>query len=60
MFKEKLGDRLWGIDPANDKAYEVVSWEKFVAHKDFNVYFILVSLNFGTEENVEQQIAKSY
>ena len=58
LFKEKLGDRLWGIDPANDKADEVVSWEKFVAHKDFNVYFILGSLNFGTEENVEQQIAK--
>ena len=58
LFKEKLGDRLWGIDPANDKADEVVSWEKFVSHKPFNVYFILGSLNFGTEEQVEEQIAK--
>ena len=58
LFKKKLGDRLWGIDPANDKADEVVSWEKFVSHKPFNVYLILGSLNFGTEEQVEEQIAK--
>ena len=58
LFKEKLGDRLWGIDPANDKADEVVSWEKFVSHKPFNVYLILGSLNFGTEEIVEAQVSK--
>ena len=48
LFKEKLGDRLWGIDPANDKADEVVSWEKFVSHKPFNVYLILGSLKYKT------------
>ena len=58
LFKKRLGDKIYGIDPANDKADEVVSWEQFVPHKEFNVYFILGSLNFGTEENVEQQIAK--
>ena len=58
LFKEKLGDRLWGIDPANDKADEIVSLENYTPQRDFNVYFILGSLNFGTEENVEQQIAK--
>jgi len=58
LFKEKLGDRLWGIDPANDKADEVVSWDQFVAHKDFNVYLILGALNFGTEKNVEAQVSK--
>ncbi len=58
LFKEKLGDRVWGIDPANDKADEQVSFEQFVAHRDFNVYLALGSLNFGTEEEVEKQIAK--
>jgi hypothetical protein len=58
LFKEKLGDRLYGIDPANDNADEVVSWEDYEPHKKFNVYFALGSLNFGTEQEVEFQIAK--
>jgi hypothetical protein len=58
LFKERLGEMIYGIDPANDKADKVVSWEDYKLHKEFNVYFILGSLNFGTEENVEQQLAK--
>lgn len=58
LFKEKLGDRVWGIDPSNEKADEQVTWEMFVAHRDFNVYLILGSLNFGTEQEVEKQVAK--
>jgi len=58
LFKEKLGDRLWGIDPSNDKADEQETWERFVSHKDFNVYLALGSLNFGTEEQVEAQVKK--
>lgn len=58
LFKEKFGDRLYGIDPANDKADEVVSWEDYKPHKKFNVYFALGSLNFGTEQEVEHQVSK--
>jgi hypothetical protein len=58
LFKEKLGDRLYGIDPANNLADEVVSWEDYVPKQEFNVYLALGSLNFGTEEEVEAQIVK--
>ena len=58
LFKKHFGNRLYGIDPANNKADQVIAWEDYKPHKEFNVYFILGSLNFGTEENVEQQIAK--
>ena len=58
LFKERLGDKVYGIDPANDKADEVVSWEDYQPHKEFNVYFALGSLNFGSEEQVEKQVAK--
>ena len=29
LFKEKLGDRVWGIDPANDNADQKISWEDY-------------------------------
>ena len=58
LFKEKLGNRLWGIDPANDKADQVIAWEDYKPHKEFNVFFILGSFNFGHEKYVESQIAK--
>jgi hypothetical protein len=58
LFKEKLGDRLYGIDPANDCADEVVSWEDYVPKQRFNVYLALGSLNFGEEHEVEAQIKK--
>ena len=58
LFKEKLGDRLWGIDPANNKADQIIAWEDYVPHKKFNVFFILGSINFGDETYIESQIAK--
>ena len=58
LFKERLGDRLYGIDPAIAEADEVVSWEDYVPKQEFNVYLALGSLNFGTEEEVEAQIKK--
>ena len=58
LFKERLGDRLYGIDPAFAEADEVVSWEDYVPKQEFNVYLALGSLNFGTEEEVEAQIKK--
>ena len=59
LFKEKLGDRLWGIDPANDKADEVVGIMEFKTNKQWNVVFALGSLNFGTIEDVEPQVEKA-
>ena len=63
LFKEKLGDRVWGIDPANDKADQMISWEDYTplaraGHPAFNVYLEIGSLNFGTEQEVEAQIKK--
>ena len=58
LFKKKLGNRLWGIDPANDKADQVIAWEDYKPHKEFNVFFILGSINFGDEKYVESLVAK--
>lgn len=58
LFKEKLGDRLWGIDPANDKADEMVSLENYTPQRNSNVYFILGSLNFGDQKEIETQLQK--
>jgi len=38
LFKEKLGDRVYGIDPANPKADEMVTWEDYIPQKNFNIY----------------------
>ena len=63
LFKDKLGDRVYGIDPANDKADQMIAWEDYTpiaraGRSRFNVYFALGSLNFGTEQEVEAQIKK--
>ena len=58
LFKKHFGNRLYGIDPANNKADQVIAWEDYKPHKEFNVFFILGSINFGDEKYVESQIAK--
>ena len=58
LFKDKLKQQIHGIDPYNVLADELVSWEDYVPSKEFNVYFVLGSLNFGAEEVVERQVAK--
>ena len=58
LFKKHFGNRLYGIDPANNKADQVIAWEDYKPHKKFNVFFILGSINFGDEKYVESQIAK--
>ena len=58
LFKQKLGHRLWGIDPANKNADEMISWQNYIPHTDFNVYLALGSINFGDHQNVEFQVAK--
>ena len=58
LYKEKLGDRLWGIDVVNKKADQVISWEDYKPHMDFTVYFILGAFNWGSEEQIEAQVSK--
>ena len=58
LFKKHFGNRLYGIDPANNKADQVIAWEDYKLHKKFNVFFVLGSINFGHEKYVESQIAK--
>ena len=57
-LKEKLGDQVYGIDPAFDQADEKISWEDYEPTQDFNVFLCLGSLNFGTTEEVETQLQK--
>ena len=58
LFKPHLQDRLYGIDPANDNADEVVSIEDFTSDKKFDVILCLGSINFGPIETIEKQINK--
>ena len=55
LFKPIFGDRLYGIDPANINADDIVSIEDFKTDEQWDVLFILGSLNFGTEEEVFTQ-----
>ena len=58
-YFKKLIPNLVGIDPAFDEADYRVSLEEFVlTNKDkFNVAFCLGSINFGSKENIENQIS---
>lgn len=57
-LKERLGEQVYGIDPAFDQADKLVTWEDYKPHKEFNVYLCLGSLNFGTTAEVEKQLQK--
>ena len=59
LFKPHLGIKLYGIDPANDKADEVVGIMEFNWRKKWDVILALGSLNFGTIEDVEPQVEKA-
>lgn len=58
LFKPHLGDRLYGIDPANDNADEVVDIENFKSNKKWDVLLCLGSINFGDYETIDKQIEK--
>lgn len=49
---------LVGIDPAFDEADVKCTIEEFSTHELFDVALCLGSINFGTSERIEQQIAK--
>lgn len=58
LFKPHLGDNLWGIDPANDCADEIVSIEDFEPKEVYDAALCLGSLNFGSRDVVFGQTAK--
>jgi len=47
---------LYGIDPYNKEADEMVRFEDYIPHKSFDVFLALGSLNFYDETYVESQI----
>jgi len=50
---------LYGIDPyIETNTDEVVSWEDFVPKQSFDRYFVLGSINFGTQDDIDQNIKK--
>ncbi len=60
LFKEHLGTRLLGIDPANDAADIRVSIEEFdPGDVKWDAIFCLGSLNFGDHHTVFQQVMKA-
>ena len=54
-FKTVIAN-LVGIDPAFGQADYQTSIEDFVTEQRFDVAFCLGSINFGTEENIRNQI----
>ena len=60
LFKEHYGNKLYGIDPANDLADERVSIEEFNSvGNQWDVVLCLGSLNFGDETIVKPQVEKT-
>lgn len=59
LFKEWLGDRLYGIDPANTLADEITTIEDFETDKVFDVALCLGSINFGDRDTVFQQTRRT-
>lgn len=59
LFKPHFKN-LYGIDPANEEADEVVSLEDFNSvGNQWNVLLCLGSLNFGNRNTVEAQVEKA-
>jgi len=58
LFKPHY-EKLWGIDPANECADEMVTLEEFDSGgKQYDSVLCLSSLNFGERTAIEAQIAK--
>jgi len=55
MWKPYFDD-LYGIDPYNEAADEMIKFEDYTPHKEFDTFLALGSLNFYNKEYVEMQI----
>lgn len=50
---------LYGIDPYIETgADEIVGWDDYEPAQEFDRYFVLGSLNFGTQADIERQVEK--
>ncbi len=49
---------VYGIDPANSQADEMVTIENFETDRRFDVALCLGSVNFGSDEKIRQEIEK--
>jgi len=59
LFKEYLGNQIYGIDPNFKQADEQVALEDFVPNgRIWTHAFCLGSLNFGSQQKIESQILK--
>ena len=59
LFKEFLGDRLHGIDPANNLADEITTIEDFETDELYDVALCLGSINFGDRDTIFTQASKT-
>ena len=58
QFKQYFDDRLYGIDPFNSNADEMVSIEDFKSSAQWDVAFCLGSINFGDRNTIRKQTEK--
>lgn len=56
MYKQYLGDNLWGIDITDIGSDEQITIEDFKTDKKFDVGIAFGSINFGDEESIRSQI----
>ena len=59
LFKPFFNDLLYGIDPANKAADEMVSIEDFKSDRHWDIILCLGSINFGDEATIKNQIRKA-
>ena len=59
-WKRVLGDALWGIDPYNEKAHEIVDILNFKNRNigKYDIVLALGSINFGDDTTIFSQVEK--
>lgn len=57
-WKREVGDNVYGIDPYNSNADEMVGVMEFKTDKKYDVVLCLGSLNFGSEDTIKNQVIK--
>jgi len=55
-FRDHL--TVYGIDPANSRADEIVTIDEFQTQDQYDIALCLGSVNFGTEQDIQNQINK--
>mgnify|MGYP001158359996 FL=1 len=58
LLKSKI-QNLWGIDPYNSHADEMIDLMDFPSTTMYDVVLVLGSINFGCEESIKEKLAKA-